>query len=153
MGKVRQCRECGGGFEAVKKTGKMETVAYHPRRFCSTECRKAFNNRRAMRGAELYDLFRAIRRERETSKEMNLWTKACRLEEKWQEEDERERPGRRSYLPPREAFLQLAGAGKISIRPTPAEDEAFRERVRARDKKRDAEYRAKREAEHKEVTP
>lgn len=138
MTKQRQCRECGAPFAATKKTGKVEAVAYAPRRFCSTECRKAFNNRRAMRGAEAYDLLRAMRRERAEAKEMNLWTAICRLEEKWQAEDDHDRPGRRSYIPPAEAVMQLVDAGKISRRMTPNEEKAIQERAIERTK---AHYR------------
>ncbi|MET0653671.1 MAG: hypothetical protein ABWY63_14265 [Hyphomicrobiaceae bacterium] len=45
------CDECGSQFQTNCVTAK----------FCSTECRKTYNNRRAIRGAELYD-FMMLRR-------------------------------------------------------------------------------------------
>lgn len=105
------CRECAASF----------TPTRHTEHFCSTACRRIFNNRRAMRGAELYDLFRAIRRERAAASKARLWTDLCRLEENWQTEDEHERPGRRSYVPPREAVQRLVDQGRISRRMTPAQ--------------------------------
>jgi hypothetical protein len=74
-----------------------------------------FNNRRMRRGAEVYDLFRAIRRERSDAKALGLWTEMCRLELRWQEEDEAERPGRRSYMPPRTALSNLRDTGRLAI--------------------------------------
>lgn len=82
------CKECGNRI----------TASPRPKEFCSTSCRQAFNNRRMQRGAELYDLFRALRRERAKAKQLNLWTQICRLELEWQMQDERERPGRKSYM-------------------------------------------------------
>jgi len=65
------------------------------------------------RGAEMYDLFRALRRERPLAKLLNIWTELCRLELKWQEEDEAQRPGRRSYTPPKRALDQLYDKGAL----------------------------------------
>lgn len=81
--------------------------------FCSARCRQTFNNRRMQRGADLYDLFRALRRERGTAKALGLWTEICRLELQWQMEDERERPGRRSYIPPQRALTHLKDKGSL----------------------------------------
>ena len=56
MSKLKKhCHECGAEYETVK----------HDARFCGTKCRKSYNNRRAVRGAELYDLFMASRYDRE----------------------------------------------------------------------------------------
>lgn len=52
MTKPHECQECGSPIGERRK-GQM---------FCSSPCRQAFNNRRMQRGAELYDLFRALRR-------------------------------------------------------------------------------------------
>lgn len=95
------CQECN---EPV--TGKRG-------RFCSTPCRQAFNNRRMQRGAQAYDLFRAIRRERDVAKQLGLWTELCRLELGWQEEDQKERPGRRSYVDPKVAVAHLLDTGAL----------------------------------------
>lgn len=118
---ARLCRECVVSFTPTRIT----------EHFCSTACRRAFNNRRAMRGAELYDLFRAVRRDRSQAKQARLWTDLCRLEECWQEEDERERPGRRSYVPAKEAVMRLMDQGRISRRMTPAQIEADSEKRHA----------------------
>lgn len=99
------CLECG-----IALSGERSTKA-----FCSTQHRLAFNNRRTKRGAEIYDLFRAIRRERREAKQLGLWTEMCRLELRWQEEDERERPGRRSYMPPQTALMNLKYTGRLMM--------------------------------------
>jgi hypothetical protein len=78
MTKLHKCQECGDPISA-RRQGQE---------FCKPACRQTFNNRRMQRGAELYDLFRALRRERADAKGMNLWTEICRLELNWQIEDE-----------------------------------------------------------------
>lgn len=103
MSKPHQCQECGGPMGG-RRNGQM---------FCSSTCRQTFNNRRMQRGAELYDLFRALRRERSDAKELNLWTELCRLELKYQTEDEAARPGRRSYMPPQKAITILKDKGSL----------------------------------------
>lgn len=56
---VYKCRECGEPFDTKR------TDAY----FCSTPCRKTFNNRKATRGAQMYDAAMQWRAERgETGK-------------------------------------------------------------------------------------
>lgn len=99
--KQHQCPECGQATSGQRA------------RFCSTSCRMAFNNRRMQRGAQAYDLFRALRRERDTAKKLNIWTELCRLELIWQEEDEAARPGRRSYIAPQVALAHLRDVGAI----------------------------------------
>lgn len=44
--KQRFCTECGNAFQSRQYNAE----------FCGTECRRTFNNRRATRGAALYDL-------------------------------------------------------------------------------------------------
>jgi hypothetical protein len=60
------CTECGAPFLAHAR------LARHAE-FCGTECRKAFNNRRAMRGATLYDLFMTLRYERGLAAKLHVW--------------------------------------------------------------------------------
>lgn len=96
-----ECKECG---TPVSGRGKE---------FCCTPHRMAFNNRRMQRGAEMYDLFRALRRERETAKTLGLWAEICRLEKKYNDEDQRERPGRRSYVEPKRALANLTDKGSL----------------------------------------
>lgn len=81
--------------------------------FCSSPCRQAFNNRRMQRGADLYDLFRALRRDRAKAKNLNLWTLMCQLEKKWNDEDAEKRDGRKSYMPPQKALANLFDKGAI----------------------------------------
>jgi hypothetical protein len=54
-----------------------------------------------------------LRRERDVAKRMNIWTEICRLELIWQQEDEIERPERRSYVPPSEALAHLYDKGSL----------------------------------------
>ena len=103
MTKLHNCLECGSPLTA-RRAGQE---------FCKPSCRQTFNNRRMQRGAELYDLFRALRRERAGAKDMNLWTEICRLELQWQIEDEAKRPGRRSYMPPTKALTILKDKGSL----------------------------------------
>lgn len=97
------CPECGNRISA-RRTAKS---------FCSPSCRLSFNNSRMQRGAELYDLFRSLRRERAEAKRLNIWTQICRLELQWQTEDDKQRPGRRSYMPPKKALANLYDKGSI----------------------------------------
>lgn len=93
----RCCNECGSD--------------YTPRRadefFCSTACRKTFDNRRMTRGRDLYDLFMALRYERGLAKVSGLWAIACRMAQEWRQEDEAARAGRKSWLPVKRALDRL----------------------------------------------
>lgn len=82
-----KCRECG---EATVSTRK-------PKEFCSDKCRMAHSNRRRMRGAEIYDLFMAMRYERALAAKLKVWTTMCQLAAEWRREDEAERGGRASW--------------------------------------------------------
>lgn len=73
-----KCRECREEF-----TPKKSSAA-----FCSTSCRKTWNNRRAMRGAILYDLFMTQRYQRGLAKKIGVWAVMCRLAMKWHNEDQ-----------------------------------------------------------------
>lgn len=89
----RTCKECGerflGGWLAE---------------FCSSKCKNRFNNRRAQRGAVLYDLFMATRYQRDEAKDAGCWTFMCALAADWREEDRKERDGRKSWRPFRHVF-------------------------------------------------
>lgn len=98
------CLECGNALGATRQP---------ERRFCCTSCRLTFNNRRMKRGAEIYDLFRALRRERSEAKALNLWTEICRLELAWQMEDEETRQGRKTYTPAKRALANLKDKGSL----------------------------------------
>lgn len=86
------CLECGNQF--VPAEGRQAA-------FCCREHKTKWNNRRLKRGAEFYDLFMALRYERETAKEEGVWTTLTRLSQHYREQDEREREGRRSWQKPR----------------------------------------------------
>lgn len=85
----RTCRECG------------RPVAASGAEFCSTPCRAGWNNRRARRGAELYDLFMALRFDRPLARRLSLWRLICRLAAGYREEDRDQRGGRISWRDPR----------------------------------------------------
>lgn len=84
----RTCCECG----TVYAPGRA-----HESFFCSSDCRQAWNNRRAKRGAELYDLFMALRYERGLSQVLGLWSLICRMAQAWRDEDVAKRDGRKSW--------------------------------------------------------
>ncbi|QND53450.1 hypothetical protein HB779_17315 [Phyllobacterium sp. 628] len=100
---ITACQECGNHI-SDHRDGKL---------FCSTVCRQSFNNRRMKRGAELYDLFRALRRERSDAKQLNIWTEMCRLEKQWNDQDVLERPDRKSYMSPKKALANLLDKGSL----------------------------------------
>lgn len=99
-----ECLECGNPSGRGNQPEKL---------FCCTSCRLAFNNRRMQRGAEIYDLFRVLRREPDEAKRLNLWTQICRLELAWQTEDEKNRQGRKSYMPAKRALANLLDKGSL----------------------------------------
>ena len=83
------CRECGAGTRGSPT-------------FCSDPCRKAFNNRRLVRGAELYDLLMCWRYERALAARLHVWRAVCRLLAKYRGEDRAAREGRQSWKRPTE---------------------------------------------------
>lgn len=85
--RARQCAECGALF-TPRQDGQL---------FCSCDCNKAFQNRRAVRGAELYDVFMALRFERDKAKSEALWTLCCSLARHYRDEDKHTRAGRKSW--------------------------------------------------------
>lgn len=102
-----ECLECGSPFTATKDAD-----------FCGKACRKAFHNRRAARGAEMYDIYMAMRYERAESKRMDLWTVLSRMAQIAREDDEKARDGRRSWRKPHavieaKPFLKAIGKGRI----------------------------------------
>jgi len=87
----RTCQECGERYVAKKASS----------RFCSTSCRKTFNNRRALRGALLYDAFMAMRYDRAAAKEVGIDYKfICRIGEMFHGEDQ----GKRTYRRPQDVM-------------------------------------------------
>ncbi len=88
------CRECGADLTG-RKTGAG---------FCGRPCRNAYTNRRSERGRQFYDLFMAIRYERKLAKELELWTKLCRMAQDFKEEDDAH--GRKSWQDVREVIAK-----------------------------------------------
>lgn len=74
------CRECG---KPVGPSVRFE------KKFCCEPCRHSWTNRRKLRGAELYDLFMAMRYDRGTAKLFGVWAIMCRMASMWKEEDGR----------------------------------------------------------------
>ena len=93
------CKECGAEYTAKKAHSK----------FCSTKCRKDYNNRRAVRGAQLYDVFMAIRYDREAATKYGLdRTFISRMGEMFNEEDKGSSgPHGKSYRCSREVKEEL----------------------------------------------
>lgn len=91
---MRICLECGQGYEAQRADSQ----------FCKRECKGVFANRRAVRGAELYDLFMASRYDRHVAGKLRLFSIMCRLAFHYHEEDEHKRPGFKSWIDPRKVL-------------------------------------------------
>ena len=72
-----ECLECGANFTA-KGYGKD---------FCGASCRQKFNNRRATRGAALYDLVMAQLETPVMYDKYELAGRSARMIEDWQKED------------------------------------------------------------------
>jgi hypothetical protein len=96
--KVKACVECGCDFTPGAAHGD----------FCSSPCRKGFNNRRALRGAELYDLFMVLRYERDLAKKLHVWKILCRMAMGFRAEDQAQRDGRKSWRPARQVIDRRA---------------------------------------------
>jgi protein-arginine kinase activator protein McsA len=69
------CRECGAVYQAQRTT----------REFCSAACRRAFNNRKMIRGAAIYSLAMEWRADRSDTTALNL---LCRLLAEFKNEDD-----------------------------------------------------------------
>lgn len=96
--KTFECLECGK--PAISTAVNAE--------FCCSPCRKAWNNRRLVRGAELYDFMMVLRFDRGRAKALRLWTMLCRLVAIFREEDWNERAGRRSWSPAEQVMEKKA---------------------------------------------
>ncbi len=71
-----------------------------PKRFCSAVCKRVFRERARARGAYLYHLVRAWRRERKVADALGLQNAICRLELYFNDQD----AGKRTWLPPEMAL-------------------------------------------------
>lgn len=85
--RVHACLDCGNDMPSSH-------AAFE---FCGPRCRDRWNNRRRLRGAELYDLYMAHRFERRLSAVLGLFQAINRLAAIWREEDRMRRDGRRSW--------------------------------------------------------
>lgn len=86
---ARLCRECGC---ELKPLGLKPQAA-----FCGPAHRKQYNNRRMIRGAELYDLMMSNRFQREDAKNLNLLSVMSNLTRAYRDADKAARNGRRSW--------------------------------------------------------
>ena len=91
------CQECGTHYTPRSR---------RPMKFCTRKCAQTFTNRRLLRGALMYDLFMASRYER--AEHQQLRSVMARMAMRFREEDEREREGRKSWLP-------VATGEKVSV--------------------------------------
>lgn len=77
----RKCRECGTTFQPKQ----------HNAAFCGSPCRRTWNNRRAMRGAQMYDAVMALRYDRKRAADQGVdWTFICRMAEMFNAADIRD---------------------------------------------------------------
>jgi endogenous inhibitor of DNA gyrase (YacG/DUF329 family) len=102
---TRCCAECGKEFQAKRVEAE----------FCSSKCKGDFNNRRAARGAILYDLMMVNRNERGLAKMKKVWFLVTRLLMYWREEDVRQRDGRRSWQKPEKALDAVSWASSTVV--------------------------------------
>ncbi len=93
-GRSRACLECGSLFQPAKRSAE----------FCGTACRSVFNNRRAMRGATLYDVVMSLRHDRKLANSMEAWKIMCRMAMQFRDEDKDTRGGRKSWRDLRKAL-------------------------------------------------
>lgn len=85
---MSECHECGKHF----------SPAVSHARFCGANCRRQFNNRRATRGAELYDYYMSSRFQRKTHG--GAIAVMNQMASNWRDTDKRERGGRQSWVTP-----------------------------------------------------
>ena len=72
-----RCRECGCEISRRRST----------KEFCEIDCRRSFNNRKAARGAQLYDLVMALRLDRGAAAEHGIFSLICRMVRQFANED------------------------------------------------------------------
>ena len=73
-----RCNECAAEYIAQRAAS----------RFCGTKCRKDYNNRRALRGAQLYDAMMGLRHDKKAARDAGLdYTAVCSLVKKYADED------------------------------------------------------------------
>ena len=82
-----KCKECGADFKAKQYNAE----------FCCGKHRNEFNNRRALRGATLYDLEMIERYEPEVFAKHDLAVVRKNLLQHWNNDDGVKRAGRKSW--------------------------------------------------------
>ena len=102
-----KCLECG--------TPTTKSKRGMPKRFCKIECKRTFNHRRESRGAEAYDLVRALRRDRAEAARLDIWTELCRLDTLWEDEDRAAGRVTKSYKPPAMALADLKERDRVPM--------------------------------------
>lgn len=105
---VRACLECGEPFTSPSPEAE----------FCRPACRQAFNTRRSKRGAELYDLFMALRHDRKTATLLKVWRLLNRCAAIYRREDRAERAGRSSWRHPAEILTRRPYLKAEILRPS-----------------------------------
>lgn len=109
---VRCCRECSSPLAAPSSTGSNRPKkARDHAKFCSTKCKTDWNNRRKSRGADIYDLWMAMRYCREEAKVLGVWKEMCRLSEQWNAEDKA--AGRVTFEQPAVVLTRLMDTGRL----------------------------------------
>ena len=89
LSRCKECRECGKELTLEQR--------HKGACFCCAPHRKTWNNRRMIRGAELYDLFMANRYEREWADGKNLLTLMSNQARAYRDADNALRDGRKSW--------------------------------------------------------
>lgn len=79
------CRECGTPI-AGRRAGSV---------FCRTKCKSDWNNRRRMRGADMYDLIMAMRFDREAAE--GAYSLLSQFASRCRDADKANRAGRKSW--------------------------------------------------------
>lgn len=103
--RIRCCRECKTELGSGPNGYKASAV------FCGIPCKAKWNNRRKNRGADIYDLWMAMRYERDEAKRLGVWKEMCRLSEKWHDEDVA--AGIKSYEMPEIVIGRLMDSGRL----------------------------------------
>ena len=104
------CRECLSPLRGPAE-GRNVNPSRAPAKFCSTLCRTAWNNRRKTRGADLYDLWMAMRYARDEAQVLGVWKEMCRLSETWNAEDKA--AGRETFERPKMVLDRLMDSERL----------------------------------------
>ena len=91
------CKECGGDFDSRQYNAS----------FCSDGCKRTFNNRRAKRGAILYDLLMIEAFDPDAFKKHKLQNRREEMLQRWRGEDD-EANRKRSWKRPNEVMYDTA---------------------------------------------